>query len=286
MKIEKILKILVANPSLGPDTDQVLCVMFDQLDEQGRLKFITSFEGALRSLLEQTSHDARERELGLNCSAHVLFYLKEKQVVIQDAALLKSCLCWIAKYLKEDVGTWYARGSVLRMLRLLDFVDDHFWRTEFDFWVTRLVPNSDEFIEISRLLMQAIRAIGQTKNLGSPELGALISNGLRAKHFVASELFVALELVSDEENLDGPNVSKNLFDLVYRDAMDASSSVVMRKEIQRTNYVQMIDTLHTWAKECLNLDLGGKTQQTVTDLPSPQRKLVGFQDFYNTPMTA
>lgn len=284
----KIRSILLANPSHGPDTDQVLCAAVDQLDAAARPAFAQSFAQAVNGLLDDAQLTQLAREIGLDCSTHVLNHLRSQKLMgpIQEE-LRQSALAWVNAH-PNDIKTivnWHVRGSVLRLLRLLEHQDLAFWRKEFAFWVPQLVQQPEQFVAISRALMQSVRVLGPMGVLHSRDFSAMFAAGLRGGHFPVHEVYAALEEVCKLEKLDGPNVTQNLRNAIRLAAKDASSLDVMTP-IKEENRAQMERTLQSWVKNCLKL---GDVQASVRQEPNhpPKRRPVagfpteGMPGFYD-----
>ena len=274
----KIRSILLANPSHGPDTDQVLCAAVDQLNEAARPAFAQSFAQAVNGLLSDTQLTQVAREIGLDCSTHVLNHLRSLALMgpIQQE-LLQSALAWVTAH-PNDIKTivnWHVRGSVLRLLRLLGYQDLLFWRKEFAFWVPQLVQQPEQFVAISRALMQSVRVLGPMDELNSRDFGAMFANGLRGGHFPVHEVYAALEEVCKLEKLDGPNVTQNLRSIIRLAAKDASSLDVM-PPIKEENRAQMERTLQSWVKNCLKLSDVQTYVRQEPNHPPKRRPVAGF----------
>ena len=274
----KIRSILLANPSHGPDTDQVLCAAVDQLDASGQLAFAQSFAQAVNGLLSDTQLTQLAREIGLDCSTHVLNHLRSLALMgpIQQE-LLQSALAWVTAH-PNDIKTivnWHVRGSVLRLLRLLGYQDLLFWRKEFAFWVPQLVQQPEQFVAISRALMQSVRVLGPMDELNSRDFGAMFANGLRGGHFPVHEVYAALEEVCKLEKLDGPNVAQGLKNDIRRAAEEASSPDIMPL-INEENRGQMERTLQSWVKNCLKLDDVWATSRRKANPQDERRPVTGF----------
>ncbi len=267
----EIRSIMLANPSHGPDTDQVLCAAVDQLDEAERPAFAQLFGQALKSLLGDTDLAPLARETGLDCATHVLNHLRSQGLMepIQEGLLTHS-LAWIKAHPNKNETTehWHMRGSVLRLLRLLGHQEELFWREEFKFWVQQLEAQPEQFVAISRALMQSVRVLGPMGVLESRDFGAMFAAGLRGGHFPVHEVYAALEEVSKWEKLDGPNVAKNLLNAIRLAAKDASSPGI-GLPINEANRQQMGRTLQSWIKNCLGLN-------DVWSLPANPRPVAGF----------
>lgn len=278
MDVSKIRSILLANPSHGPDTDQVLCAAIDQADEAGRPAFVQAFAQAVNSLLIDTQLAQVVREIGLDCATHVLDHLCKRELVapIQEE-LRQHVLAWVAAH-PNDAKTpvdWHVRGSVLRLLRLLGYRDEPFWRKEFSFWVPQLVKQQDQFAAISRALMQSVRVLGPMGVLHCRDFGAMFAAGLRGGHFPVHEVYAALAEVSRLEKLDGPNVTHNLRNAIRLVAKDASSLDIM-PPIKEENRAQMERTLQSWVKNCLKLgDVQASGRQEPNQQPK-RRPVAGF----------
>lgn len=278
----KIRSILMASPSHGPDSDQILCSAVDRLDGAARQQFAAAFCLATHSLLTNPELQQSGRDTGLDCATHVLVHLQSLQLLppFHDA-LLQQALVWVAQHPAQhtndspNIADWHARSSVLRLLRLLGYRDGQFWRKEFDFWVPELIKQPDHFASISRALMQSVRALGALETLHSRDFSKMFYSGLRGGHFPVHEVYAALDEVCKLENLAGPNVAEGLRSIIRRAAEDASS-LDIGPEINETNRAQMERTLKSWVKNCLKLgDVQASARQSVGS-PVKRRPVAGF----------
>ena len=166
-------------------------------------------------------------------------------------------MAWINSHPHNDLTSWFAYGSVLRLLRLSGYVDAGFWQKQFDFWVTQFTDCPSHFSLICRCIMQAIRALGSTNSLNSIHLGSLFGHGLRAQNFPVHEVYAALEEIS--KDISGKNGLISLtdrehrYDSVVRVAEDAGAVDAMPKVTTPENFAQKNKTLRSWRVHCLSL---------------------------------
>jgi hypothetical protein len=205
--------------------------------------------------------------------------------------LRQSALAWVTAH-PNDIKTivdWHVRGSVLRLLRLLEHQDLAFWRKEFAFWVPQLVQQPEQFVAISRALMQSVRVLGPMGVLNSGDFGAMFAAGLRGGHFPVHEVYAALEEMCKFEKVDGPNVAEELRSAIRLAAKDACSPDVT-PAINEANYRQMERTLRSWVKNCLMLGDVQVSDKREASFPPAPRAVAGFpvtgggKGFYDKPV--
>lgn len=275
MDIDTIKHLLQDAGNRGPDGAETLIAHFDHLIGDMRQQFCVILSDVTGNLLADTAIAANTRDLAFNNAAQVLYHVqKTVEPKVLDEQLRQACMAWIKSHPHNDYSSWFAYGSVLRLLRLTGYTDAEFWRTQFDFWVTQFTESPPNFSLICRCVMQAIRALGATGSLNSIQLGSLFGHGVRAQNFPVHEVYAALEEISGDisgqSKMASKSVKESLFGTALRNATDASSIDAMPQAITPENMAQRDKTLRSWRVHCLSLP--AMALVSTTDTTNPNRR--------------